>query len=470
MSDQKRVLETEQLILNSLFTNDAYMRKVTPFLELEYFESPYKEMFKVFATYVAKYNNIPDKYAFTISLNEAKNNLNTSNVEVADLVDLLFGEMKTDTDWLLDKTEQWCQERALYNAVMKSITIIDGKDPVLGKSALPELLQTALSVSFDTNVGHDYIDQAEQRYEFYHSKENKLPLDLEYFNTITNGGLSDKSLAVILASTGVGKSLCMCHMAASTLSFGKNVLYITMEMAEERIAERIDANLFDVPIDQLENLSKDAFLNKVNSVKQKTQGSLIVKEYPTGQAHSGHFRALIRELKLKKNFEPDLICVDYINICASARMKMGGSVNSYTYIKAIAEELRGLAVEVGVPVLTATQINREGSRNSDPNLEDTSESWGLPATADLMFALVSNEELEELGQIMVKQLKNRYSDPNKNKKFVVGIDRPKMRLYDVDDSQQTLINKPGNEDDPGPVFDSTPFGQRAPKGLNSIIA
>jgi archaellum biogenesis ATPase FlaH len=371
-----------------------------------------------------------------------------------DIVPQLFNKNDVDENWLLDTTEKWCQDRAIYNAIMESISIIDGKHEQLTKGALPDLLSKALGVGFDLKVGHDYTENVEERYDFYHTEEDRLPFDLEYFNTITKGGVPRKTLNIALAGTGVGKSLFMCHVAASSLVQGHNVLYITMEMAEERIAERIDANLLNVPIDQLDKLSKDMFTTKVNDIARKTTGKLIIKEYPTGSAHSGHFRALLNELKLKRQFEPDLIFIDYLNICSSSRMKaMGGSINSYTYIKAIAEELRGLAVEFNVPVFSATQTTRSGFSNSDVGLEDTSESFGLPATADLMFALISTEELDKQGQFMVKQLKNRYNDPTAHKRFVIGVDRSKMRLYDVEETEQTLT-------DDTPVFDKTPTGER----------
>ena len=373
--------------------------------------------------------------------------------EVSALLPEVFSPVDIDQDFLLEKTENWCQDRAVHIAVMEAINILDGKSETMTKNAIPDILSEALGVAFDTNIGHDYIDNAEDRFEFYTRVEDKLPFDIDLFNKITKGGLPDKTLNIALAGTGVGKSLFMCHVGANALLQGKNVLYITMEMAEERIAERIDANLLDIPIDQLDKMPKAMFTEKVNNLAKKTVGKLIVKEYPTGSAHVGHFRALLKELKLKRSFIPDIIFIDYLNICSSSRMKsMGGAINSYTYIKAIAEELRGLAVEFGVPVLSATQTTRSGYGNSDPGLEDTSESFGLPATADLMFALVSNEELDQSGQIMVKQLKNRYNDPNKNKRFVVGIDRSKMRLYDVEPSDQTLV------DDGIPVFDKTPAG------------
>jgi len=359
-----------------------------------------------------------------------------------------------DTDWLVDETERWCQDRAIHLAIMESINIIEGKHNSLKKDALPKLLSDALGVTFDSSVGHDYINDAEKRFDFYHMIEDRIPFDLEYFNSITKGGLPRKTLNIALAGTGVGKSLFMCHVAANALTQGKNVLYITLEMAEERIAERIDANLMNLPIDQLETLPKEMFDNKISKIAQKNIGKLIIKEYPTGAAHTGHFRALLNELKLKKNFMPDMIFIDYLNICSSSRMKgLGGSINTYSLIKSIAEEIRGLAVEFNVPIISATQTTRSGFGNSDVGLEDTSESFGLPATADFMFALVSTEELEKLGQIMVKQLKNRYNDPTVNKRFVIGVDRSRMKLYDVEEDAQTLI-------DDGPAFDKSTSGER----------
>ena len=370
-----------------------------------------------------------------------------------EIIPSLFTKDETDEKWLIDSTEKWCQDRAIYNAIYESISIIDGKHQNLTKNALPDLLTKALSVTFDPTVGHDYIEDVEDRYNFYHEQEERIPFDLDYFNKITKGGVPNKTLNIALAGTGVGKSLFMCHCASSCLKDGRNVLYITMEMAEERIAERIDANLLDVPLDQLENLSKEMLMDKVDHIAADTDGKLIIKEYPTGSAHTGHFRALLNELKLKRNFVPEIIFVDYLNICASSRMKgMGGAINSYTYIKAIAEELRGLAVEFDVPIVSATQTTRSGFTSSDPGLEDTSESFGLPATADLMFALISSEELEQLGQIMVKQLKNRYNDPVKFKRFVVGIDRNKMRMYDAAD-QEGIV-------DDTPVFDNTKVNEK----------
>jgi hypothetical protein len=440
-------------ILRSLLTNESYLRKVIPFLKPNYFEGPPKVIFKQIGAFVDKHNTLPTMEAFRIDLEQDEKLSDDMFTEISAILPEIFSAVDIDEDFLLEKTELWCQERALHIGVMKSIDIIDGKDENLTKNAIPDILSEALGVAFDSNVGHDYIDNAEDRYEFYTRDEEKLPFDLDNFNKITKGGLPDKTLNIALAGTGVGKSLFMCHVAASSMLQGKNVLYITMEMAEERIAERIDANLLDVPIDQLDKLPKAMFTEKVNAIAKKTVGKLIVKEYPTGAAHVGHFRALMKELKLKRSFTPDIVFIDYLNICSSSRMKsMGGAINSYTYIKAIAEELRGLAVEFGVPLVSATQTTRSGYGSSDPGLEDTSESFGLPATADLMFALISNDELEQSGQIMVKQLKNRYNDPGKYKRFVLGIDRSKMRLYDVDVKEQTLV------DDGIPVFDKTPAG------------
>ena len=430
------------------------MRKVLPFIKPDYFQGVYRTLFKEAGKYVAKYNKLPTSETLIIELQESSNISNEQFQMSVDIIPQLFTNEEIDHDWLLDSTEKWCQDRAIHNAIMESISIIDGKHDKLTKGALPDLLSKALGVAFDTNVGHDYVENAEERYEFYHTEEDRIPFDLEFFNKITKGGVPNKTLNIALAGTGVGKSLFMCHVAASALVDGKNVLYITMEMAEERIAERIDANLLNIQIDQLETMPKDMFTTKVADLARKTTGKLIVKEYPTGSAHSGHFRGLLNELKLKRRFEPDIIFVDYLNICASSRTKaMGGSINSYTYIKAIAEELRGLAVEFELPIFSATQTTRSGYSNTDIGLEDTSESFGLPATADLMFALISTEELEREGQIMVKQLKNRYNDPTKNKRFVIGVDRSKMRLFDVDENDQTLT-------DDTPVFDNTDTGKR----------
>ena len=444
----------EQTILRNLLTDEKYMRKVLPFIKPDYFQGVYRILFREAGKYVAKYNKLPNAETFKIELDQSDKLSDEQYNMASDIVPQLFAGEKVDDKWLLDTTEKWCQDRAIYLAIMESISIIDGKHEQLTKGALPDLLTKALGVGFDLKVGHDYVENAEDRYEFYHTEEDRLPFDLEYFNTITKGGVPRKTLNIALAGTGVGKSLFMCHVASSALVQGYNVLYITMEMAEERIAERIDANLLDVPIDQLDKLPKNTFSLKVQDIARKTNGKLIIKEYPTGSAHAGHFRALLNELKLKRQFEPDLIFIDYLNICASSRMKgMGGAINSYSYIKAIAEELRGLAVEFDIPVFSATQTTRSGYSNSDIGLEDTSESFGLPATADLMFAIISTEELEKQGQFMVKQLKNRYNDPTMHKRFVIGVDRSKMRLYDVEENQQTLT-------DDTPVFDKTDTGKR----------
>jgi len=451
--------DIQHMILKSFFTNDEYMRRTIPFMDPKYFEGVHRDLFKEFAVYVAKYNNLPSQEAFRISLGESEKMTEDMYRHAMDIIDDLFTkDTETELAWLMDKTEKWCQDRALFMAVMESISIIDGKHQTLTKNALPDILSKALAVTFDNSIGHDYLENVEERYEFYHRSEERLPFDLEYLNKITKGGLPNKSLNVIMAGTGAGKSLFMCHHAAACLSQSKNVLYITMEMSEERIAERIDANLLDVELDQIEKLSKEAFVNKVTGIAGKTQGKLIIKEYPTGQAHSGHFRALLNELKLKKKFTPDIVFIDYLNICSSSRMKgLGGSVNTYSLIKAIAEEIRGLAVEFDIPIMTATQTTRSGFSSSDPGLEDTSESFGLPATADLMLALVSNDELTALGQVLVKQLKNRYSDPNVHKRFVVGINRGKMKLFDVEDADKDLVQ---DVPDSGPVFDNTPSGKK----------
>ena len=448
----------QEVILRNFFTNETFMRQTVPFMQPDYFDNVYRELFKEFAIYVASYNGIPSLASFRISLSESESMTETQYTQAQELLPTLFeADNDTELQWLLDQTEKFCQDKALFNAVMESISIIDGKHKSLGKGALPDILSKALSVSFDTNIGHSYLDDAESRYEFYHQVEERVPFDLDYLNKITKGGLPNKSLNIVLAGTGVGKSLFMCHAAAGALSMNKNVLYVTMEMSEERIAERIDANLLDTDLDNIEKLTREAFVNKVSTVAAKTQGKLIIKEYPTGQAHSGHFRALLNELKLKKKFVPDVIYIDYLNICSSSRIKgLGGSVNTYSFIKSIAEELRGLAVEFDVPIVSATQTTRSGYGNSDPGLEDTSESFGLPATADLMLALVSNDELEKLGQVMVKQLKNRYSDPNNHKRFVLGINRAKMRLFDVEEAELGLV-----DDGPDmPVFDATPTGKK----------
>ena len=447
-------INLEQTILRNLLTNEPYMRKVLPFVKPDYFEGVYRLLYKEIGKYVAKYNKLPRFEEFKIELDASDRFNDEQHRHAMEIIPNIFSKEDVNDQWLIDTTEKWCQDRAVYNAIMESISIIDGKHESLSKNALPDILQKALAVSFDTNIGHDYIENVDQRYDFYHEQEERIPFDLDYFNKITKGGIPNKTLNIALAGTGVGKSLFMCHVAANALVQGRNVLYITLEMSEERIAERIDANLLDIPIDQLENLTKPMFKERVATINRKGNGKLIIKEYPTGQANTSHFRALLNELKLKKNFIPDMIFVDYLNICASARMKgMGGSINSYTYIKAIAEEMRGLAVEFNVPIISATQTTRSGYTSSDPGLEDTSESFGLPATADLMFALVSNEELEQQGQIMVKQLKNRYNDPNLHKRFVIGVDRSKMRLFDVNVGEQTLI-------DDTPTFDKGNVNER----------
>ena len=430
----------EESILRNLLFNEQYYRKVVPFLKADYFEEYHEKIiYEEIADFAAKYDKVPTKEVLTINLQNR-----------GDLTDEAFKDSTTkvreltdewvDYDWLLDATEKWCQDRAIYLALMQSIKIADGGDKKLTKGAIPSILQDALSVSFDEHIGHDYIEQSSDRYEFYHRKEEKIPFDLEKFNHITKGGLPNKTLNIALAGTGVGKSLFMCHMAGSALTQGYNVLYITCEMAEEKIAERIDANLLNVSVKDILELPEVLFNSKVNEIARKTQGKLIIKEYPTASAHAGHFKALLSDLKLKKDFAPDLIFVDYLNICASVRYK-GAVVNSYTYVKAIAEELRGLAVESNVPIDSATQTTRSGYGNSDPDLTDTSESFGLPATADFMFALISTEELEQQGRILVKQLKNRYNDPTASRKFILGIDRSKMRLYDVaEDSSAITID------------------------------
>ena len=444
----------EQTVIKNILTNEPYMRKVLPFIKPDYFQGVYRQLFNTVGKHVAKYNKLPTVESLKIEIDASDKYNDEQYAHAMEILPHLFDVEKVDDKWLEDTTEKWCQDRAIHNAIMEGISIIEGKHKSLTKNALPDLLSKALGVSFDTNIGHDYIENAEQRYDFYHEQEERIPFDLDYFNRITKGGLPNKTLNIALAGTGVGKSLFMCHVAGAALSQGYNVLYITMEMAEERIAERIDANLLNIPMDQLQHVSKPLLTSKVDELASKTNGKLIIKEYPTGSAHTGHFRALLNELKLKRNFVPEMIFIDYLNICASSRMKgMGGSINSYTYIKAIAEELRGLAVEFDVPIVSATQTTRSGYTSSDPGLEDTSESFGLPATADLMFALISSEELEALGQIMVKQLKNRYNDPNYKKRFVLGIDRSRMRLYDVENAEEGVV-------DDSPAFDKSRTNER----------
>ena len=426
-------------ILSHLLNNEDYCRRVIPYIQKEYFEGTDKLVFDLIVDFVAKNNKLPTGRVLDLELQKVSAPEDVLN-QASRLINEISNKTDVDTDYLIGESEKWCRDRAVYNAIMDSIQIIDGKDKEKTEGAIPEILSQALGVSFDQAIGHDYIDDSDSRFEFYNKEETRIPWDLDYFNKITKGGIPNKTLNICLAGTGVGKSLFMCHNAASVLQQGKNVLYITMEMAEERIAERIDANLMDLPIQQLESLPKNVFTEKIGKIAQASIGKLIIKEYPTGAAHSGHFRALLNELKLKKNFKPDMIYIDYLNICSSSRMKaMGGSINSYSYIKAIAEELRGLAIEFNVPIMSATQTTRSGFSNTDVGLEDTSESFGLPATADLMFALIATEELDELNQVMVKQLKNRYNDPTKYKRFVIGIDRARMKLYDVEESAQSDI-------------------------------
>jgi replicative DNA helicase len=437
----------ETTILRNLVFNEDYSRKVIPFIQPDYFEQKSeKVIFEEIVQFIVKYGSAITIEALNIEV-ENRTDLNETEVKEIREINASLNDAAVEKQWLLDTTEKWCRDRAIYLALMESIHIADGNNEKKNRDAIPSILSDALAVSFDNNIGHDYLQNYEERYEFYHRKEDKIEFDLEYFNKITKGGLPNKTLNIALAGTGVGKSLFMCHLASSVLLQGRSVLYITLEMAEERIAERIDANLLNVPIQQLVDLPRSTFENKVNSIAKKTQGSLVIKEYPTASAHSGHFKALLNELALKKSFRPDIIFIDYLNICASSRYKSNLSVNSYSYIKAIAEELRGLAVEFNVPIVSATQTTRSGYGNSDVELTDTSESFGLPATADLMFALISTEELEGLGQIMVKQLKNRYNDPTIYKRFIVGIDRAKMRLYDCEQSAQKDILDSGNEDE-----------------------
>ena len=426
-------------ILNNLIHDEEYTRKVIPFIEEDYFEERSdKVVFEEIATFLKAYDSLPSKEVLQIEVGK-RTDLTQDEFQSTEQLINALGENEYKQEWVYDTTEAWCKERAIYNALMESIKIADGQDENKNRDAIPSILSDALAVGFDQHVGHDYLDDAEDRYAYYHKIENKTPFDLEYFNKITSGGLSDKTLNIALAGTGVGKSLFMCHVASSCLTQGKNVLYITLEMAEEKIAERIDANLLNTNIRDIAELPQTTFHKKIDKLAAKTTGKLIIKEYPTASAHCGHFKALLQELKLKKSFVPDIIFIDYLNICASSRYRSAVNVNSYSYVKAIAEELRGLAVEAALPIVSATQTTRSGFASSDPNLTDTSESFGLPATADLMFALVSTEDMEELNQIMVKQLKNRYNDPTMNKRFVVGIDRAKMRLYDCEQSAQTDI-------------------------------
>jgi replicative DNA helicase len=438
--------KVEFLILKCLLNDEEYTRKVLPFIKEEYFEDfNQKVVYEEIKKFVIEYNSIPTRESLVIDVDD-RSDLNQQQYgEICNLIQNL-DPISVENDWLINTTEKWCRDRAIYLALMESVQLADGQGEK-NRDAIPSILQEALAVSFDNHVGHDYIVDAEGRYEYYRKKEDRIEFDLDYFNKITKGGLPNKTLNVALAGTGVGKSLFMCHVASSVLLQGRNVLYITMEMAEERIAERIDANLLNVNIKDISELPKSVFDTKINNISKKTNGTLIIKEYPTASAHAGHFKALLNELALKKSFRPDIIFIDYLNICASSRYRGNSTVNSYSYIKSIAEELRGLAVEANVPIVSATQTTRSGYGSSDVELTDTSESFGLPATADLMFALISTDELEELGQIMVKQLKNRYNDPTMNKRFVVGIDRAKMRLFDCEQSAQDDILDNGKDEE-----------------------
>lgn len=451
-------MKIEQTIVNNLVCNEEYSRKALPFLELDYFSSTTeKQLFKIVNAFVETYNKLPTQHVMSVAVEKLKGLTEDQYKELKDRIDGLTDLKPDNTSWLLEETEKHCQDRALYNAIMDSIQIIDDKKKDIGRGAIPELLSKALSVSFDTNIGHDYIEDAESRYEFYHRQDIRVSFDIDLLNIITKGGLKKKTLNILMAASGVGKSALMCHFAANNLGQGKNVLYITMEMAEEEISKRIDANRMNVTMDELEVMPRDTFIKKIDRIKSNGVGRLIVKEFPTSSAGAAHFRHLLNELKLKKNFIPDIIYIDYINICASSRMKMGGSVNSYTYIKSIAEELRALAVEFNVPIVSATQSNRDGYSTSDVDMTNTSESMGLVHTVDLMLALISTEELEDVDQIMIKQLKNRYNDLSKHRKFVVGIDRSKMKLYDLEDRAQEDIHDSG--------FDKTPSGKKDFSGL-----
>tara|TARA_B100000131_G_scaffold82949_2_gene79926 strand:+ start:2168 stop:3529 length:1362 start_codon:yes stop_codon:yes gene_type:complete len=452
----------EKNILQHLIFNEEYARKALPFLKDIYFaDITDKSIFNLVEKYFNEYNATPTKNALLVELENLNNISDEQSAEISNTIVGFQEPEEKEAEWILDKTERFCQDKAIYNAIMDSIQIIDGKSQET-EHAIPEMLSEALAVSFDNHIGHDWLDDAEKRFDFYKMKEEKIPFDLDYLNKVTKGGLSKKTLNIALAGTGVGKSLFMCHCSAANILQGYNVLYITMEMAEEKIAERIDANILNTTIDELKMLPKDAFEKKMGRASTKANGRLIIKEYPTASAHVGHFRHLLNELKLKKQFKPDIIYIDYLNICSSSRMK-GAAVNSYTYVKAIAEELRGLAVEYNVPIVSATQTNRQGFTSSDIGLEDTSESFGLPATADFMFAIISSEELEDLAQLLIKQLKNRYSDPNFNRRFVVGVDRPKMRLYDVEQNAQDDIIEDV------PVFDQSSSGESLTTKFNEFV-
>ena len=453
----------ERTALTQLVTNEQYARKVLPFMKRDYFSDRIERtVFEEIVKFVDKYNKVPTQTSLEIEV-QSRKDLNENEYKKVVAVIQTLSATDVDFDWLVNTTEQFCKDRAVYNAIVEGIQIIDGKDKDRGPDAIPSILTDALAVGFDNRVGHDYLLDADERYDYYHTVEEKIPFDLDFFNRITKGGLPPKTLNIALAGTGVGKSLFMCHVAANCMNQGKNVLYITLEMAEERIAERIDANLMNISMEDLHALPKTMYDTKINNIIKETNGQLVIKEYPTASAHSAHFRGLIKELAIKKTFRPDIIFIDYLNICASSRFRGQANVNSYMYIKSIAEELRGLAVETNVPIMSATQTTRSGFSNSDVGLEDTSESFGLPATADLMFALISNEELESLNQIAVKQLKNRYNDPTINKRFVIGIDRAKMRLMDLDEKEQKNItdsNQTEEEDEfDTAAFDNTDFGE-----------
>jgi replicative DNA helicase len=453
-------MNLERAIFNNLLNNETYARKTIPFLKSDYFHNRNeKVVFELIDFYIAKYNATPTKEAMLVDLNNRDNISEDQFKDCKEIIEEIPNQSDqiSNVDWLVDQTEKFCQDKAIYNAIMQSIQVMDDKTGKLSKGSIPQLLSDALAVSFDTSIGHDFIEDAAARFEFYHRKEERLPFDIEFLNKITRGGIPRKTLNILLAGTGVGKTLAMCHFAASYTAAGKNVLYITLEMAEEKIAERIDANLLNVELDELAHLPKKSYDKKMAALKEKTTGRLIIKEYPTSTAGAANFRHLLNELKIKKNFIPDVIFIDYLNICMSSRLKQGANVNSYTYIKAIAEELRGLAVEFNVPVISATQTTRSGFDSSDVGLTDTSESFGLPATADFMVALIATDELKALSQIMIKQLKNRYSDPEMFKRFVVGVDRPRMRLYDVESSAQSDIV------DDSPVYDKTPSGSKFDK-------
>ena len=460
-------MRIETQILSNLVNNEEYVRKTIPFLKPDYFtETDDRIVYEKISQYVEKYNNPPSKSALLIALQDDRKISEDLYVQCETLINSL-NETDTDQSWLVDETEKFCKDKAVFNAIMDAIQIIDGTDKERSKDSLPSLLSDALSVGFDNNIGHDYIEDANERFDFYNRVEEKIPFDLEFFNKMTQGGLSNKSLNIALAGTGVGKALFMCHMAAAAIEQGKNVLYITLEMSEEKIAERMEANRMKVPIQELSNLPKKMFDDRVDKIKNKIDGKLIIKEYPTASAHAGHFKALIQELRLKRSFSPDIIFIDYLNICSSSRFRAGSNANSYTIIKSIAEELRGLAVEQDLPIVSATQTTRSGYANSDVDLTDTSESFGLPATADLMFALISTEELEAQQQIMVKQLKNRYNDINVNKRFMVGVDRSKMRLFDLTDEVQKTINDSGQNISEA-VFDKGDFNTRISSDYGAI--